>query len=187
MKEHIRRDHLIDGKSIRQIARERHLSRNTIRAAIKDAGPTVYKRKKEPPAPVLGSFHAIVKQILKDDENQPKKQRHTCRRIWERLRDEHGFTGAESTVRGHSGRIRPSLRETYIPLEFDPGTDAQFDWGDVDVVLQGQHMLASKTPISKSLETGVNTRANDETRTRDLLITNQLLYRLSYIGVTQIV
>lgn len=140
MKEHIRRDHLIDGKSIRQIARERHLSRNTIRAAIKDAGPTVYKRKKEPPAPVLGSFHAIVKQILKDDENRPKKQRHTCRRIWERLRDEHGFTGAESTVRGYIGRVRPSLRETYIPLEFDPGTDAQFDWGDVDVVLQGQQV-----------------------------------------------
>ena len=138
MKEHIRRDHFILRKSIRQIAKERHVARKTIRAALRDASPTVYKRKIDPPSPVLGPFHAIIRQILKDDETQPRKQRHTCRRVWERLRDEHGFTGAESTVRGFIGRIRPSLQDTYIPLVFDLGTDAQCDWGDVYVVLQGQ-------------------------------------------------
>jgi len=138
MKEHIRRDHFILRKSIRQIAKERHVARKTIRAALRDASPTVYKRKSEPPSPVLGPFQGIIRQILKDDETQPRKQRHTCRRVWERLRDEHGFTGAESTVRGFIGRIRPSLQDTYIPLEFDLGTDVQCDWGDVYVNLQGQ-------------------------------------------------
>jgi hypothetical protein len=66
MKEHIRRDHFILRKSIRQIAKERHVARKTIRAALRDASPTVYKRKSEPPSPVLGPFQGIIRQISKD-------------------------------------------------------------------------------------------------------------------------
>lgn len=140
MKELIRRDHFILRKSIRQIARERHLSRKTIRSALRDASPTIYKRKQAPQAPVLGEFHSLIRQILTDDLTKPSKQRHTCKRIWERLRDEHGFTGAESTVRRYIGCVRPSLKGTYIPLEFDPGTDAQCDWGCADIILQGKQV-----------------------------------------------
>lgn len=137
MKELIRRDHFILRKSIRQIARERHVARKTIRAALRDAGPTTYKRKKEPDAPVLGPFKAIIRQILEDDLAVKPKQRHTSRRIFERLRDEHGYQGAESTVRRFVSLTRPTLKDTFVPLEFDPGTDAQCDWGTADVILAG--------------------------------------------------
>lgn len=69
MKELIRRDHFIFGKSIRHIARERRVSRTTVRAALRDAGPTLYKRKKPPIRPVTGPFVKFVEQILKDDES----------------------------------------------------------------------------------------------------------------------
>lgn len=140
MKELIRRDHFILRKSIRQIARERHVARKTIRAALRDATPTTYKRKKEPNAPVLGPFKAIIRQILETDLKMPPKQRHTSKRLFERLRDEYGYQGAESTVRRFVGQIRPTLKDTFVPLEFDPGTDAQCDWGTADVILAGEQL-----------------------------------------------
>lgn len=138
MKERIRRDHFIEGKSIRQIARERHVSRHTVRQALKDASPTTYKRTKPPARPVTGPFIAVIDQIIKEDEARPRKQRHTSKRIWERLRDEHGFTGAESTIRQVVRQLRPKILQAFLPLEFDPGADAQVDWGEADVIMAGR-------------------------------------------------
>lgn len=140
MKELIRRDHVIHRKSIRQIAKERHLARKTVRDALRDAAQTTYKRKKEPNAPQLGPVKAIIRQILEDDLTKPPKQRHTAKRVWERLRDEHQFPGAQSTVRVFVGKLKPSLKGVFVPLEFDPGQDAQADWGDVDVMMNGQQV-----------------------------------------------
>jgi len=67
-KEQIRRAFFIEGKSIRQIARERHHDRRTVRAAIRDAGPSRYKLTQPRPRPVLGPFVAIIDEWLAGDQ-----------------------------------------------------------------------------------------------------------------------
>lgn len=137
-KEQIRRAFHIEGKSIRQIAREQHHCRRTIRAAIRDASPTCYKLARPRFRPMLGPFVAIVDDWLARDQLSPPKQRHTARRIYHRLVSEHGYTGGESTVREyvHKHRIRQS--QVFIPLSYEPGEDAQADFGEALVIMKGR-------------------------------------------------
>ncbi len=66
-------------------------------------------------------FHPIIQQILADDDQAPPKQRHTCRRIFERLHDEHGYAGGYDAVRRYVGKTKRQHVETFIPLTRDPG------------------------------------------------------------------
>ena len=88
----IRQSHR-DGMSVRAIARTFHHSRRKVREVLTNPEPKPYTRSGEPSAGKLGGFHPIIQQILADDEQAPPKQRHTFRRIFERLRDEHGYGG----------------------------------------------------------------------------------------------
>ncbi len=90
-----------------------------IPALIDAAHP--YTRTKDPPAPKLGLFQPIIDRILKDDEQAPRKQRHTAAQIFRRLRDEHGYIGGYEQVRRYVGKHRRCQRETFIPLVHDPG------------------------------------------------------------------
>jgi transposase len=137
-KEQIRRAFYIEGKSIRQVAREQHHCRRTVRAAIQDAGPSHYKLNGPRARPVLGPFVAIIDDWLARDRFSPPKQRHTARRIYHRLVEEHGFTGGESTVREyvHKHRIRQS--QVFIPLSYELGEDAQVDFGEAMVIMKGR-------------------------------------------------
>lgn len=134
-KERIRRAYYFQRKSMRQIAREFHHARRTVRNAIYDPAPPRYTRVVPAPKPVLGPFTAIIDQWLDEDLSNPKKQRHTARRIYQRLVEEYGFKGGESTVRRYVRQHRPKEREVYIPLEYDPGSDAQCDFGSAYVVM----------------------------------------------------
>lgn len=69
---------------------------------------------------------------------RPNKQRQAAHRICERLRGEHGFTGAESTVRRYVRSLRGKEEESFIPLCFDPGQDAQADFGGAAVIMDGR-------------------------------------------------
>jgi len=137
-KEQIRRAFFIEGKSIRQIAREGHHDRRTVRAAIRDASPPHYTLTRSRPRPVLGRFVAIIDKWLADDELQPIKQRHTSRRIYHRLIEEHGYTGGESTVREYVHKHRARQRPVFIPLAYEPGMDAQVDFGEARVMMKGR-------------------------------------------------
>jgi len=137
-KEQIRRAFFIEGKSIRQIAREGHHDRRTVRAAIRDASPPRYTLSKSRVRPVLGRFVAIIDKWLADDELQPIKQRHTSRRIYHRLTEEHGYTGGESTVREYVHKHRARQRPVFIPLTYEPGVDAQVDFGEARVIRKGR-------------------------------------------------
>jgi hypothetical protein len=77
--------------SVRQAAREFGLSRKTIRKMLQFSLPPGYERKKPVLRPKLGPWLGIIDQILADDKTQHKKQRHTAKRIWERLKAEHAF------------------------------------------------------------------------------------------------
>src|ERR1039458_9301502 len=87
--------------SIRQAAREFGLSRKTIRKMMQFSLPPGYARKKPVVRPKLGPWLGIIDQILVDDQTQPKKQRHTAKRIWDRLKAEHAFKGGYTVVKDY--------------------------------------------------------------------------------------
>jgi hypothetical protein len=79
-----------DEINVRQACSEYHLNFRTICKIVRQLEPTPFHAPSARPKPVLGPFLAIVHKIIDDDRHAPPKQRHTARRIHERLRDEHG-------------------------------------------------------------------------------------------------
>jgi transposase len=122
-----------DGMSIREIARTYHHSRRKIRQVLQESEPRPYTRHQEPPAPKLGLFQPVIRQILADDEQAPRKQRHTAAKIYRRLRDEYGYAGGYDQVRRYVKRQRRKLRETFIPLDHPPGRRLEADFGHIYV------------------------------------------------------
>jgi transposase len=100
----IRRKALIEEKCQREVVLELGHSRKTIQKALSQAAPPGYRLRKGRPKPVLDPVRPIIEAWLAADQAAPRKQRHTAQRIYERLRDEHGFTGSASNVR----RFAPS-------------------------------------------------------------------------------
>lgn len=142
--ERIRYAHFREGTSIRELARALHHSRETIRRALEDPGPWTYRRTRRRPAPVMDAVAPIIMAWLVADEAVHRKQRHTARRIWQRLRDEHGFAGGEPTVRAWvRAHRRASLRAVTIPLAHDPGAEAQVDFGEARVRIAGVETVAA--------------------------------------------
>jgi transposase len=122
-----------DGMSIRAIARTFGHSRRKIREILANPQPKPYTRAKPKPAPVLGSFHAVIDAILADDENAPPKQRHTAMQLYRRLRDDYHYAGGYDQVRRYVGKQRRDHRETFIPLAHEPGQRLECDFGHIHV------------------------------------------------------
>ena len=138
-REQIRRAYHIEHKSIRQIARELHVSRKTVDAALRSAEAAVYTLTAPRDAPVLGPFRDRIAAMLAENAHLPPKQRQTSHTMFERLWAE-GYRGSESNVRTFLAHLRRDQNKPplFLPLEFDPGTDAQVDWGQADVIMQGR-------------------------------------------------
>jgi transposase len=141
-KEIIRRLYFTKRFSMREIARSRGHSRDTVKKALENASIPKYHLRTSKPRRVMGSVAPIINQWLKEDSDRPLKQRHTAHRIYERLVAEHNFTGGERTVRAFVAKLRPSLQEMAIPLEFDPGRDAQCDWGEALIYVNDKPVMA---------------------------------------------
>lgn len=122
-----------DGMSIRAMARKFHHSRRKVREVLKNPEPRPYTRQKEPFAPVLGVFKPMIRQILADDEQAPRKQRHTAAKIYRRLRDEYSYPGGYDQVRRYVRQQRQQHRETFIPLDHPPGRRLEADFGHIYV------------------------------------------------------
>jgi len=137
----VRRAVQVDGMSRRQAAREFGVSRKTIQKMLAYSEPPGYARKKPVLRPKLGPWLGIIDQILEDDPSQPKKQRHTAKRIWERLKAEHGFGGGYTVVKDYVRRARLRHKEVFVPLAHPPG-DAQADFGEALVVIGGVEQKA---------------------------------------------
>ena len=136
----VRRAVQVDGMSIRQAAREFGLSRKSIRKMLQFSVPPGYARKKPIQRPKLGPWLGIIDQILVDDQSQPKKQRHTAKRIWDRLKAEHAF-GGYTVVKDYVRQARLRHKEVFVPLAHPPG-DAQADFGEALVVIAGAEQKA---------------------------------------------
>lgn len=132
------------GSSIRKISRLTGWSRQTIRKILAaPAEPPVYSLSKPRSSPVMGPYLGIVERWLADDETAPRKQRHTARRIYDRLVEEHGFTGSEVTVRKAVARLRGKRIEAFVPLEASWGQIAQVDFGGAVVTIAGKRREVS--------------------------------------------
>src|SRR5262249_22322896 len=108
----------IEGVSRRGAARRFGIDPRTVAKMLGFSVPPGYRRRRPPARPKLDPFIGIIDVILAADEGRPKKQRHTAKRIFERLREEHGgITIVKDYVRAH--RLRH--REVFVPLRHDPG------------------------------------------------------------------
>lgn len=140
----IRRDARVEGLSIRGLAKRYQIGRDTVRQALSDPVPPARK----PPvrsSPRLDPFKPAIDEILTEDTTAPRKQRHTARRILARLVEEHGAEELSySTVRDYVRVRRAQIDvqagrrvEVFVPQEHPQGAEAEVDFGEVWVVLNG--------------------------------------------------
>src|SRR6056297_559368 len=126
--EHIRTAHRVYGQNISEIARVTGHSRNTIRKALIEPYSR-YTPREHQSYPVLGPFTETVDGWLRGDQDRPRKQRHTARRVFDRLVTEFNFTGSESNVRKYVREAKERLDITtqcvFLPLEPDLGQEAE--------------------------------------------------------------
>ena len=147
----VRRVVQVEGMSEREAVRQFGIARETVRKMLRYSVPPGYRRNKPVQRPKLGPWLGVIDQILKDDEERPKKQRHTAKRIWDRLKEEHGFTGGYTIVKDYVREARLRHKEVFVPLTHQPG-GAQADFGEALVVVgcqqQKAHFLCVDLPHS---------------------------------------
>ncbi len=103
---------IVQGMSRREAARIFGIDRRTVDKMLVFSVPPGYRRKQAPARPKLDPFVGIIDQILETDRLVHKKQRHTSKRIFERLRDEHGFAGGITIFKDYVFAARRRQRET---------------------------------------------------------------------------
>ena len=128
-----------EGLSHHEAGRRFGIDRRTVKKMLSYSAPPGYRRTKPVRRPKLDGFTGIVDAILEADTDPdvPRKQRHTAHRIFERLRDEHGFTGGYTIVKDYVRSRRQSTREAFVPLHHPPG-HAQVDFGEAVVEVGGR-------------------------------------------------
>ena len=140
----IRHDARVDGLSIRELARKHGVHRRTVRQALAAAEPPP-RKKPVRTAPRLDPYKPAIDEMLTYDLTAPRKQHHTATRILARLRDEHGATDLSySTVRDYVRVRRTQIDleaghrvEAMVPQDHAPGAEAEVDFGEVYVILDG--------------------------------------------------
>jgi transposase len=128
------------GKAIRKIARDFHVSRNTVRKVLRnDVTELVYERQKQP-RPKLGPYVSILEDLLEADEELVRKRRRSSQVLFELLQAQ-GYMGGYDSVRRYVKAWRARKRQlsapVYIPLVFQPGEAFQFDWSEDHAELSG--------------------------------------------------
>ncbi len=153
--ERIRREVKVEGASQREVAREFGHSRKTVRKALEHSSPPGYQREAPYPRPAVEPVQGIIDAWMEQDRGRPRKQRHTATRIWQRLREEYGYAGSESAVRRYvAARKATREGEVFLPLVFDPGEEAQVDWGEAWAVIGGKeckvHLFCMRLAYSRA-------------------------------------
>jgi transposase len=147
----VRRAVYVEGLSRREAARRFGIDPRTVAKMLAFSVPPGYRRSRPPVRPKLDPFIGNIDRILEEAKLRPAKQQHTAKRIFERLRDEHGYDGGVSIVRAYVHEHRQRLREMFVPLRHDPG-HAQVDFGEALAVIAGEeckiHFFAMDLPHS---------------------------------------
>ena len=135
----IRRDILVNGMSRRDACKKYNLNFRTIRKILEHQEPPGYRRKATRTKPKIGKFIPIIHEIMEADKKVHAKQRHTGKRIFERLCNEHGYTGKISVVRDAIRRRNQATAEVFMPLSHPPG-ESQFDFGEARAIYRGREI-----------------------------------------------
>ncbi len=157
----IREDHRQLGLGVRALARKHGVHRRMVREAL--ASPVPVPRKTPVrQSPVLDAASGLIDAMLAEDLDAPRKQRHTSRRIWQRMADEHDIAVSYSYVCQYAGRRRAEIAaehragavsvEGFVPQAKEPGAEAEVGFGPVTVVLDGReaacHLFACRLSFS---------------------------------------
>jgi transposase len=139
--EQIRKDRRVEGSSIRELADRHHVHRRTVRQALKSAVPPPRRPYAQRPRPAIGPYAQVIDGWLLADREVPRKQRHTARRVWQRLVAEHGASVSEVTVSRYVARRRAELGlqhvEVAVPQAHLPGAEAEVDFGEFHAMVAG--------------------------------------------------
>ena len=156
---------LVEGESKRQILRETGLHWTTLEKILTHSAPPGYRVKRPRPRPKLGPYLDCIREIIEADQGMPRKQRHTAKRIFERLQEE-GYTGGYTQVKAAVREIRQRRQEVFVPLVHRPG-EAQMDVGHAlikqDGVLRKVVFVVFVLPYSDALYVQVFERSCLET------------------------
>jgi transposase len=139
--EQIRRDRDREGLSTRALAVKHGVHRRAVRQALASPVPPVKRPPEHRPAPKLGAYHALIDAWLEVDRDAPRKQRHTARRVWQRLVEENGAVVSERQVSRYVRARRRELGdvgEAFVPQHHEPGAEAEVDWGEAWATIDGQ-------------------------------------------------
>jgi transposase len=143
----IRRRVLTEGESKREILREYGIHYKTLQKILTYAEPPGYRKREPGPAKKIAPYLGVIRQILEDDRSAPPKQRHTAKRIWERLRAEHGFDGGQTIVKDAVRAWKMGGLEVFVPLVHRPG-EGQVDFGAAVVVMRGERIVVAVFEVS---------------------------------------
>ena len=136
----IRREHLVKGKSIKEIARDLRISRNTVRKILRSGGTAFSYEREVQPRPRLGRWKADLDRMLTENVGKAARERLTLIRLFEELRA-LGYAGGYDAVRRYArswGREHASqTAAVFVPLSFAPGEAYQFDWSHEIVLMNG--------------------------------------------------
>ena len=132
----VRQSVFVEGRSRRETARLFGIARKTVDEMCAFSAPPGYRRRSPAAKPKLDGFTGIIDQILADDQRMPAKQKHTAKRIFERLRDEYGFAGHYTIVKSCIHDRQVSAKEMFVPLHHPAGR-AQVDFGEAMGLIGG--------------------------------------------------
>jgi len=136
----IRRAALVQGKTIKEITRELHVSRNTVRKVLRSGETSFSYAREVQPQPKLGPWKDDLDRLLTANDGKPARERLTLVRIFEELRG-LGYAGGYDAVRRYARtwhRDRTAISApAYVPLSFAPGEAYQFDWSHEVVLING--------------------------------------------------
>src|SRR5712675_2558895 len=136
----IRREHFVNGKTIRQIARDLRVSRNTVRKMLRSGETSLAYDRDVQPLPKLGRWTTDLDELLARNETKAAREQLTLIRIFEELRG-RGYEGGYDAVRRYARRWSKerghSTAAAFVPLSFAPGEAYQFDWSHEVVLLSG--------------------------------------------------
>jgi transposase len=139
--EQIRKDRRVEGSSIRELAGRHQVHRRTVRQALDSAVPPPRKSYPPRPRPAIDAYAPVIDGWLLADRDVPRKQRHTARRVWQRLVAEHGASVSEVTVSRYVARRKTELGldrvEVAVPQAHLPGAEAEADFGEFHAMIAG--------------------------------------------------
>ncbi|MCK5750468.1 MAG: IS21 family transposase, partial [Oricola sp.] len=129
------------GMSQREASRHFGISRDTVRKMMTYSVPPGYRRQAPVRRPKLEAFIPIIDGWLEGDRTVPRKQRHTAKRVFDRLRDEHGFAGGYTIIKDYMRERGRRGQEVFVPLAH-PAGHGQADFGEAVVVIGGVEQKA---------------------------------------------